>query len=166
MIHVIAALIALGLGGPAVPAPAVHTPASTLARVPGTLADVERYVRAALRAPGGQAILVINVAAADDFVQLTTESGAADFSFPLITPGQQAGEASLRKLIKELHLTVHQQTGSNGMRFLDVAAGSEPDAVTEVARTLLVRLHSVTDKTPLDFDCQGCADLPTSRSGR
>lgn len=158
-------LVGLGIAGIA----ALASPAGAAPRaggaLPGTLADVDRYVRAALRAPGGEAILVISLSA-DDFVQLTAESGDADFSFPLLTSDQRAGESELRKLLKELRLTAHEQSGTNGTRFLDVPAGSNADSVIDVTRTLLMRLHGATDKTPLDFDCQGCADLPTPRHGR
>ncbi|HEY7877343.1 MAG TPA: hypothetical protein VIC55_03920 [Gemmatimonadaceae bacterium] len=166
MIDILAVLVALGASAPAPRSSLLRAPIIVEAQAPGTLTDVERYVRAALTAPGGQSILVIHVSAPGDFVQLTGEAGAAQFSFPLVTPRQRSDEDSLRTVLAELHLSVHESPGSNGMRFLDVAAGSDVHRVASVTRTLLRRLHGVTAKTPLEFECQGCGTPGARAPGR
>lgn len=131
-------------------------PTTRAARVAGTLADLPRYVRAAIAAPQGQAILVINVTSPDDFVQFSVESGHVAFSFPLLTPAQKAGEARLRSALAELALRAGESRASDGSTFLDVTVPADAPRVTRITHTLLTRVHGVTAKTPLDFDCQGC----------
>lgn len=139
-------LLAVGALGAAAPA----------AREAGTLADLPRYVHAAIAAPQGQAILVINVASPDDFVQFSVESGHVAFSFPLLTPAQKASEARLRSTLARLSLRASESRGSDGSTFLDVTVPANASRVTRIARELLTRVHGVTTRTRLDFDCQGC----------
>jgi len=148
ILTLLALLLTLGAAAPAAPA--------APARDAGTLADLPRYVRAALAAPQGQSILVINVASPDDFVQFSLEAGHVSFSFPLLTPNQKAGEANLRAALADLALKVNESRGSDGSSFMDITVPADAPRVTRIARTLLTRVHGVTGKTPLDYDCQGC----------
>jgi hypothetical protein len=147
----LAALLTIGVVGAAAPA----APRAR-ARDAGTLADLPRYVRSALAAPQGRSILVVNVASPDDFVQFSLEAGRVAFSFPLLTPGQKAGEAKLRAALADLALRVNDSRGSDGSAFLDVTVSADAPGVTRITRTLLTRVHGVTDKTALDYECQGC----------
>lgn len=153
---VLLAIGALGAATPVAPVRPASRPPSRAARDAGTLSDLPRYVRAAIAAPQGQAILVINVSSPDDFVQFSVESGHVAFSFPLLTPAQKATEARLRSALAELALRASESRGSDGSTFLDVTVPANATKVTRITRTLLTRVHGVTDKTPLDFDCQGC----------
>lgn len=124
----------------------------------GSKKSVELYVDRLMRSRSGFAYLIIGVDHADDFIQMTGDSNGVQLDFPLITTRQQTREALIKRTAQTEGLSVVENFGTDGARFLDLDVHGSSRKIAELCCRMLERLFDVDDDTALSFDFDGLAD--------
>ena len=67
-----------------------------------------------------------------EFFQITSENKRVQINFPLISEGQVALREIIEQAANRRNIPIHETTGSDGSKFLDIDIEENPDQVTNV----------------------------------
>jgi len=124
----------------------------------GSKKDVVVYVDRLMRSLSEYAFLIIGVGHNDDFIQMTGDRNGVQLDFPLITPRQKMREALINDAARNEGLSVVENLGTDGSRFLDIDVEGSSKRIAVISCRMLERLFAVDDNTVLSFSFDGLAD--------
>jgi len=118
---------------------------------PGTLSELDAYMRPLRRAGRIRAVLVVKKQENGDFVQFTPIANGVQLRFPLLTERQKSLEASLRQLLSAHGLKPHRTSRDEVSELLKCNIKGPTSDVNEKVRQIISRLLDVTDTTPIIY---------------
>jgi len=119
--------------------------------VAGNFSDIEANVSRVLVNQQNTGVLVIQVVDHEAFVQFTGGQSGIQLAFPMVTEYQKSSEPSLRSFLKGHGMDVHESSGSDGTRFLDVDLPPDSKTIATTISQLLVSLYGISSEAKLRF---------------
>jgi hypothetical protein len=119
--------------------------------------EIEHYIDRLMSANDDGAFLIISVAGAVDFLQLTGDARGAQIDFPLITDRQRSLEQRIRLAAERVGLPVVENRGGGSDRFLDINVEGTAAEVARVCRALLYDVFGASEGAELEFEGDGLA---------
>jgi hypothetical protein len=121
-------------------------------KIIGSLKDIENKINLLMNGNNEQSFLVIEISGTGDFIQFTGDKKGVQLDFPLLTENQKRMESKIRSIAKDQSLTVVENKGTDGNKFLDIDLNGTPAAVSKKIKSFLEKLFDVNDNTKLKFE--------------
>ena len=118
-------------------------------------ADLTENIARLLKSDAEDAFFIIEIAGTPDFIQLYGSAGVAYLDFPMITERQQSLRPRIEQVGRDLGLMLTINKAANGLEFLDYGLPDSAAAISEVIQTLLMRIYSADETTPLALESNG-----------
>jgi hypothetical protein len=117
--------------------------------------ELRDYVGRLTRAAEEGAFLIVTVAGGEDFLQMVAGGEDVQIDFPLITGRQRGLESKIRAAAEGEGLSVEENEGSDGARFLDMYVEKDAGRVARVCRSLLREVFDAGEDARLEFESDG-----------
>ena len=119
--------------------------------------ELRDYVGRLMGAPEEGAFLIVTVAGTDDFVQMIAGADDVQIDFPLITERQRGSEPQIRATAEREGLTIEENEGDDGARFLDMYLEKDAGRLERVCRSFLREVFWAGEDARLEFESDGLA---------
>jgi hypothetical protein len=117
--------------------------------------ELEDYVGRLTRASEDGAFLIVTVTGTEDFLQMIAGEEDVQIDFPLVTERQRGFESRIRAAAGSVGLTVEENEGGDGARFLDVYLEKDAGRVASVCRSFLRDVFGAGAGARLEFESDG-----------
>jgi hypothetical protein len=118
----------------------------------GTMKDIENKINLLMNSSNERSFLVIEISGTGDFIQFSGDKNGVQIDFPLLTENQKRMESKFRGIAKDQSLTVIENRGTDGNKFLDIDLNGAPADISKKIKSFLEKLFEVDENTELKFE--------------